>query len=114
MPTRFERDTAVRRRDAQTFDATVDPAWWVQAGPNGGYVAAIILRALIETVDEAQRSPRSLTIHYTAPPKEGDIAIATDDRASRTVDDDVLGASDTRRAAHRARARCVLDAARRP
>lgn len=91
MPTRFERDTQVRRRDSHTpsrptFDATVDRAWWVQNGPNGGYVAAIILRALTETVDDAQRSPRSLTIHYTAPPAEGDITIATAvERAGRSM-----------------------------
>lgn len=86
MPTRFERDTAVRRRDDRTFDATVDRAWWVQNGPNGGYVAGIILRALIAVVDDPTRTPRSLTIHYTAPPAEGDIAIATTiERAGRSM-----------------------------
>jgi acyl-CoA thioesterase len=77
VPTRFERDTAVRRRDDTTFDARVDTAWWVMRGPNGGYLAAIILRALIETVDDPARDPRSLTVHYAAPLEEGDVTITT-------------------------------------
>jgi hypothetical protein len=46
VPSRFERDTAITRRDGRVFTAEVDPGWWVLRGPNGGYVAAIILRAL--------------------------------------------------------------------
>jgi len=77
VPTRFERDTAVVRRDDRTFDARVDRGWWVMRGPNGGYLAAIVLRALTEAVDDPLRSPRSLTMHFTAPPKEGEITITT-------------------------------------
>jgi len=77
VPSRFERDTAITRRDGRTFAAQVDPGWWVMRGPNGGYVAAIILRALTEAVDDPLRAPRSFTVHFTAPPGEGEITITT-------------------------------------
>src|SRR5205823_18049 len=69
----FERDTAVRRLttglpSAQegeiAFAADVSPDWRAGRGPHGGYVAAIMLRALIEALDDAARAPRSLTVHY--------------------------------------------------
>ena len=77
MTTRFERDTAVRRIDDDVFSARVDRAWWVMAGPNGGYLAAIILRALTETVADPERAPRSLTVHYATAPTEGEVSIRT-------------------------------------
>ena len=51
--------------------------WWIVRGPNGGYVAAVMLRALTETVGDPARSPRSLTLHYAAPPAEGPVRIET-------------------------------------
>jgi acyl-CoA thioesterase len=77
MTTRFERDTTVTRRDDAVFLATVDPAWFVMRGPNGGYLTAIVLRALAERVGDATRAPRSLTVHFASPPEAGTIAIMT-------------------------------------
>jgi acyl-CoA thioesterase len=53
------------------------PEWWVMRGPNGGYLAAVILRALTDAVDDESRSPRSLTVHYASPAGEGDVEIDT-------------------------------------
>jgi acyl-CoA thioesterase len=75
--TRFDRDTAVTRLEEDVFEARVDRGWWVVAGPNGGYVAALLLRALTERVGEPDRTPRSLTLHYTRPPVEGPARIET-------------------------------------
>ena len=55
----------------------MDTGWWVIAGPNGGFVAAMLLRAMQEWVGEADRVPRSLTVHYTSPPSEGPAEIET-------------------------------------
>ena len=86
MPTRFQRDTTVTQRDAHRFEARVDEAWWVARGPNGGYLAAIILRALGETVADADRAPRSLTIHFVAPPEAGAIMLTTNiERQGRSL-----------------------------
>jgi acyl-CoA thioesterase len=80
----FERDTAVRRREhdpgepeQSTFDATVAEGWKAGRGPHGGYLAAMLLRALIETVGDPGRSPRSLTIHYARAPEPGPVEICT-------------------------------------
>jgi acyl-CoA thioesterase len=67
----------VVRVDDGRFEARVDRGWWVVGGPNGGYLAAIILRALTEVVGVPERAPRSLTVHYTSPPHEGAILVAT-------------------------------------
>ncbi len=76
-PHRFDRDSAVRRLPDGVFEAELDRAWWIVVGPNGGYLAAILLRALIETVGDAERAPRSLTVHFVSPAHEGPVRIAT-------------------------------------
>jgi acyl-CoA thioesterase len=80
-PGDFDRDTAVRRRDtaetgAAVFDAEVSGAWRAGRGPHGGYLAAMVLRALAETVADPRRAPRSLTIHYARAPQPGPAQIA--------------------------------------
>jgi acyl-CoA thioesterase len=83
--TTFDRDTAVRRVNEQSadgeraaevgFTADISPDWRAGRGPHGGYLAAILLRALIETVADPLRSPRSLTIHYARAPKPEPVSI---------------------------------------
>jgi len=94
--TAFDRDTAVRElsRDGDdgrggggaSFVADISPDWRAGRGPHGGYLAAIILRALVETIAEPARTPRSLTIHYARAPKPGRATIAaTIERAGRSL-----------------------------
>lgn len=75
--TRFDRDTAVRALGDGRYEARIDPGWFVVRGPNGGYIAALLLRALAQRVDDPARAPRSLTVHYIAPPVEGAARIET-------------------------------------
>ena len=77
MTTRFDADTALEPRGEGRFAARIDPGWWVVSGPNGGYLAAIVLRALEAAVGDAGRAPRSLTLHYTAPAIEGAALVET-------------------------------------
>jgi acyl-CoA thioesterase len=77
MDTVFDRDTAVTRERDGRFSATIASGWRAGRGPHGGYLAAMLLRALIETVADAARAPRSLTIHYTRAPEPGPIEIDT-------------------------------------
>jgi acyl-CoA thioesterase len=102
METIFDRDTAVtpvpggnghqqadmpgengrsqrspERPASARFLADVAPGWRAGRGPHGGYLAAMLLRALTEAVDDPRRTPRSLTIHYAAPPEPGPIQIHT-------------------------------------
>jgi acyl-CoA thioesterase len=103
-PGTFDRDTAVRRVDESgssgsggsggggeqanrfEFAADVSPDWRAGRGPHGGYLAAIILRALAETVAEPARAPRSLTIHYARAPDPGPVSVHTTiERAGRSL-----------------------------
>jgi len=74
---RFARDTALRPLGAGGFEARIDRGWWIVRGPNGGYVAAIVLRAMAEAVGDPARHPRSLTVHYVAPLEEGAARLET-------------------------------------
>ena len=84
--TEFDAATAVARTGEDTFTASLSRDWWVFTGPNGGYVASVLLRALTERVGDPARMARSLTVHYLRPPGEGPVAIATRlVRAGRSV-----------------------------
>jgi acyl-CoA thioesterase len=80
-PTKFDRDTAVWREadsGAETvFAAQIAPDWRAGRGPHGGYLAAMLLRALVDAVADADRAPRSLTIHYARAPEPGPVQIST-------------------------------------
>src|ERR1035437_3629028 len=51
----------------------IDPSWWVDIGPNGGYLAAVLSRAaeLEATRLGNNHRPASASIHYLRPPRVG-------------------------------------------
>ncbi len=64
----------------------IKPDWSGPPGPNGGYVAALILRAIRAEVDDERRRPRALTVHYLRPPRDGAIAVeVTIERSGRSA-----------------------------
>ncbi len=71
-PSPFDTETAVRRTGPGHYAATMSREWWVAKGPNGGFVAAVILRAMQQEIDDTERTPRSLTVHYLSPAGDGD------------------------------------------
>lgn len=82
----FDEDTAVERVRADLYSARIDPKWWVIRGPNGGYVAAILQRAMTEAVGDGGRPARSLTVHFLTPPESGPVEIHTRiERAGRSL-----------------------------
>jgi acyl-CoA thioesterase len=83
---RFDEDTAIDPLGGNRFRLQVTRDWWVLLGPNGGFVAAVLLRACAVVVDDPDRTPRTLTVHYLAPPKEGPAEVeVTVERAGRGV-----------------------------
>ena len=57
----FARATAVDALGDGAWRATCEPAWNTQLGPNGGYLAAIILRAMTAELGDPAREARSLS-----------------------------------------------------
>jgi acyl-CoA thioesterase len=82
----FGKTTAIHEVGPGTFQAEIDERWWVVRGPHGGYLAAIILRALMEVQPDAERSIRSFTTHYLAAPQVGPMEIkATIQRTGKSM-----------------------------
>ena len=82
----FERATAVELLGDGAWSAAYDPAWSTQLGANGGYIAAIVLRAMIAELDDPEREARSLTCHYLRPPSTGELRVeVTVERRGRTM-----------------------------
>lgn len=71
----FAADTAVSRVRDGVYRGSIVPAWFGPPGPNGGFIAALILRAIRAEVGDPGRLPRSLTLHYLYPPAEGEAEI---------------------------------------
>lgn len=86
MNSKFECDTHVREVEPGVFEGEVNRDWWIVFGPNGGFIAAMIVRAMTGAVADESRMARSLTIHYTAAPREGSVRIRTTvERAGRSL-----------------------------
>jgi len=75
--TRFDRDTHLTPSAPGVYEGNIDRGWWVARGPNGGFVAALLVRAMEHAVGDPARQLRSLTIHYVRPPAEGPAHIET-------------------------------------
>src|SRR5215217_2762192 len=72
----FDRAVAVERLSEGRYGAVVDPGWSAPMGPNGGYLAAIAVRAFEAELDPAaERRLRSLTCHFLRRPAEAAIEL---------------------------------------
>ena len=81
----FDLDTDVKDLGDGRFGAEMSERWWVERGPNGGYVAAVILRA-IQAAAAIERAPRSLTVQFPRAPVAGPVEITVKtEREGRTV-----------------------------
>jgi acyl-CoA thioesterase len=67
---RFATDTAVTPLGDGRYAGRVDDGWLIH-NPNGGYLPAIVLRAVLAEVDDPTRRPRSVTLHYLRPGRVG-------------------------------------------
>lgn len=74
---RFTDDTALTPLGDGTFEVRIDPGWWIVAGPNGGFIAALLVRAAEAAVAEPGKRLHSISVHYLRPPAEGPAVIDT-------------------------------------
>ncbi len=73
----FDADTEVEDLGGGRFAASMSERWWAGRGPNGGYVAAVLLRA-IQAAAPGERAPRSLTVHFQRAPLAGPVELAVE------------------------------------
>ena len=84
--TRFDLDTQPEPIDETSYRVRIDEGWWVGSGPNGGYLAALLVRTFEAAVDDRLRTCRSFTAHYLARPEPGDAVIeVTVERSGRSM-----------------------------
>jgi hypothetical protein len=75
--TDFDRATAVIPLGDGRFAGEVEDGWGAPPGPNGGYLAGILTRALEhELTPSGDRQLRTLTTHYLRPSRPGPIEVA--------------------------------------
>lgn len=68
----FDAATALVAQGDGVYTAVCDPRWNAPAGPNGGYVAALLARAVIAELDDPACALRALTVHYPRAPRTGE------------------------------------------
>ena len=92
MKGRLHSDTQLAPLEPGRFAGNIDRGWWVQSGPNGGYLSAMSLRAMLEHLDDASRPPRSLHVRFLSAPDQGAVEVEVQTlRAGRSLT--TLGAS---------------------
>jgi acyl-CoA thioesterase len=70
----FEHDTAVRR-EGDAWAADLHTRWNVGHNPNGGYLLAVAVRAMLEEV--GRPDPVTVTAHYLSPPAAAPVTVRT-------------------------------------
>jgi acyl-CoA thioesterase len=77
--TDFDRATAIEPLGDGRFAGEVEDGWGAPPGPNGGYLAAIVVRALErELAPAGERQLRSLALHYLRPSQPGPVEVTVD------------------------------------
>lgn len=77
MSVTFEDTTQFRRFGPGSYLGRFDESWYQGRGVYGGVVAAAFVRCLQDTVAEPRRKLRSLTVHFAAPARCGDVNVTT-------------------------------------
>ncbi|MER7405106.1 thioesterase family protein [Streptomyces sp. NPDC000070] len=80
----FDRDTALTRRAPGVYDIDLSAGWTIISAVNGGYLLAVLGRALAETLPHAD--PFTISAHYLTASQPGPAVVRTDTvRAGRTL-----------------------------
>ncbi|MFF1724499.1 thioesterase family protein [Streptomyces sviceus] len=80
----FDRDTAVTRRAPGVYDIDLSAGWTIISAVNGGYLLAVLGRALADALPHAD--PFTISAHYLTASQPGPAVIRTDVvRTGRTL-----------------------------
>ena len=84
--TAFDEDTRPESLGDGRYRVNFDKRWWIVRGPNGGIVAAKLVRAMEAELGMPERRLRSITVHYPAAPPEGEAEVeVTVERSGRSM-----------------------------
>ncbi|HST54778.1 MAG TPA: thioesterase family protein [Solirubrobacteraceae bacterium] len=75
--TDFDSAIALARTGPTELGGVISPDWNANHGPHGGYLAAMVLHGLQLELDDPERAPRSLTIHFLSKPTPGPVTLHT-------------------------------------
>ncbi|TPQ15752.1 thioesterase family protein [Streptomyces sporangiiformans] len=80
----FDRDTAVTRREPGVYDIDLSAGWTIINAVNGGYLLAVLGRALADTLPHGD--PFTISAHYLTASQPGPAVVRTDVvRTGRTL-----------------------------
>ncbi|MFF3486276.1 thioesterase family protein [Streptomyces sp. NPDC002701] len=80
----FDRDTAVTRREPGVYDIDLSAGWTIITAVNGGYLLAVLGRALADALPHAD--PFTISAHYLTASQPGPAVVRTDVvRTGRTL-----------------------------
>ncbi|MPY61955.1 thioesterase family protein [Streptomyces spongiae] len=80
----FDRDTAVARREEGVYDIDLSAGWTIINAVNGGYLLAVLGRALADALPHSD--PFTVSAHYLTASRPGPAVIRTDVvRTGRTL-----------------------------
>jgi hypothetical protein len=80
----FDRDTAVTRRAPGVYDIDLSAGWTIISAVNGGYLLAVLGRALADALPHSD--PFTISAHYLTASQPGPAVIRTDTvRTGRTL-----------------------------
>lgn len=82
----FDDDIALRSNGDRTWVGAIAPGWDTPRGPLGGYVLAILIRALELALADPERTARSVTAHFLRSPHAGPVSVsAAVERSGRSL-----------------------------
>ncbi|WP_329221284.1 thioesterase family protein [Streptomyces sp. NBC_01485] len=80
----FDRDTALTRRSPGVYDIDLSAGWTIISAVNGGYLLAVLGRALADALPH--RDPFTISAHYLTASRPGPAVVRTDlVRTGRTL-----------------------------
>ncbi|WP_155053836.1 thioesterase family protein [Streptomyces blattellae] len=80
----FDRDTALTRREPGVYDIGLSAGWTITNAVNGGYLLAVLGRALADTLPHGD--PFTISAHYLTASRPGPATVRTDVvRTGRTL-----------------------------
>jgi acyl-CoA thioesterase len=86
MAATFDEDTALTPAGDGVWNSSIAAGWDTPRGPLGGYVMAIMIRALEAAVGDEKRTARAVTMHFLRVPSAGPVQLrARVERAGRSL-----------------------------